>query len=483
MPHAGKDHRDACFIGRRDHFVVPHRAARLNHRSDTHLGCVVDAVAEREECIRGHDRALHLQARMLGLDGGDAGRIDPAHLAGTDTDGLAVFRIDDGVGLDVLGDFPGEDQVVDFLLARCTFGHDFEVVGGDHADVAALYQKAAVDALVVPCRRTVGSPLAAGQQSHVGFAGDNGLRLGADAWGDDHFNELALDDGPGGLGVQFTVEGDDAAECRLAVGGVGQLVGLADTAFGVRADGNPTRVGVLDDDAGWLDEALDAFQRGIGISHVVVGQLLALQLGGSGDAHFGRFGFNVERRALVRILAVAHFLSLDELAVEGARKFAAAFCAQGLGALVNAAQIIGDHAVVGGGMFERLEHQVETLCIGQAAGLEALDHLAVVAGVDHDGHVFVVFRSGTDHGRTADVDVLDGGRQIAAWLGYGGFERIEVDRHQVDRLDAVLAHDGVVDTATTQDAAVDFRVQGLDPAIHHFRETGVVRDFYRCDAV
>src|SRR5690606_30272791 len=50
-------------------------------------------------------------------------------------------------------------------------------------------------------------------------------------------------------------------------------------------------------------------------------------------------------------------------------------------------------------------------------------------------------------------------------------------------LDAVLAHDGIVNAATAKDAAVDFRVQGLDPAVHHFREARVIRDFYRSDAV
>jgi hypothetical protein len=47
----------------------------------------------------------------------------------------------------------------------------------------------------------------------------------------------------------------------------------------------------------------------------------------------------------------------------------------------------------------------------------------------------------------------------------------------------VLVHDGVVGAATAEDAAVDFRVQGLDPAIHHFGEAGVVGHFHRVYAV
>ena len=208
-----------------------------------------------------------------------------------------------------------------------------------------------------------------------------------------------------------------------------------------------------------------------------------MQLSGGGDAHFGRLGFHIERRALVRVLAVAHFLGLDELAVEGARELAAAFGAQGWRRLVHGAHVVGDHAVIGGGVFERLEHQVEALGVGQATGLEVFQDAGVVAGIDHDGHVFMVLGRRAHHGRAADIDVFDGGRQVATWLVDGGFERVEVNGHQVDRLDAVLGHDGVVDAATAEDAAVDFRVQGLDATVHHFCETGVVRDFYCGHAV
>ncbi|MNZ95960.1 hypothetical protein D3C78_1151350 [compost metagenome] len=134
-------------------------------------------------------------------------------------------------------------------------------------------------------------------------------------------------------------------------------------------------------------------------------------------------------------------------------------------------------------MLERLEHQVEALGVGQAAGLEVFQNLAVVAGVDHDGDVFVVLGRRADHGRAADVDVLDSGRQVTARLGDGGFERVQVDRDQIDRLDPVFGHDGVIGTATAEDAAVDFRVQGLDPAVHHFSEAGVIGNFHRGNAI
>ena len=367
---------------------------------------------------------------------------------------------------------------MDFLLARRALGDDLQVGSCDHADVAALHQQTTIDALEVPTRSTLGRPFAAFEQAHVGLGGHHFTGGGADFRGDDHFDELTLDDGLGGFAIQLAVEGDDAAECRLGIGGVGQVVGLADAAFVFRYHGHAAGVGVLDDDAGRLDEALHAFQRGVGVGDVVERQFLALQLHGGGDAGFALLRFDVERRALVRVLAVAHFLRLDELAVEGTREGATAFGGQSARRLVDGAQVVGDHAVVGSGVFEGLQRQVETLGVAQAAGLEGGDDVGVVAGVDHDGDVLMVLRRAADHGRAADVDVLDGVGQVAIRLGHGGFEGIEVDRDQVDRLDAVLFHHRAVQGATAEDAAVDLRVQGLHAAVHHLREAGVVSHFH-----
>ncbi len=482
VAHAGEHHGNTGFVGRGDHFVVAHRATRLDHCGDAGLGCVVDTVAEREEGIGSHDRALHLQTGVFGLDRGDARGVDAAHLAGADTDGLAVLGVDDGVGLNELGHFPGEDQVVDLLLGRCALGDDLEVRLGDHADVTALDQQAAVDALVVPARTALGRPLAAFEQADVGLAGDHIAGCLGNLGRDDHLDELTLDDGLGGFAIQLAVEGDDAAEGRLAVGGVGQVIGLADAAFVFRYDGDATGVGMLDDHAGRLGEALHAFQRGVGVGHVVERQLLALQLPGGGDAGFVRL-LDVKGGLLMRVLAVAHVLRLDELHVVGAREQAAIFGAELLGALVDAAEVVGDHAVIAGGVLERLERQVEALGIGQPAVLQVVDHCRVVLGVDHDGDILVVLRRAADHGRAADIDILDGVRQGATGLGHGGGERVEVDRHQIDRRDAVLGHDCTVQITTAEDAAVDLRMQGLHPAIHHFREAGVVGDFDGGDAI
>src|SRR5690606_7135502 len=157
-------------------------------------------------------------------------------------------------GLDELGHLPGEYQVVNFVHGRRALGHHLEIVGGDHADVATLDQQAAIDALVLPAGGAFGRPLAAFEQTHIDFTGDDLHGFGRNARGNDHFDELTLDDGASGFAVEFTVEGDDAAERGFAVGGIGQLVGLADAAFVFRHHSHAARVGVLDDDAGRLGE-------------------------------------------------------------------------------------------------------------------------------------------------------------------------------------------------------------------------------------
>ncbi len=91
------------------------RSAGLDHRGHALVGGHIHAIAERKEGVRGHDRAAHGEAGILGLDGADAAGIDAAHLAGAHADGGLVARKDDGVGLHELADAPGEGQVAQFL--------------------------------------------------------------------------------------------------------------------------------------------------------------------------------------------------------------------------------------------------------------------------------------------------------------------------------------------------------------------------------
>ncbi len=130
-------------------------------------------------------------------------------------------------------------------------------------------------------------------------------------------------------------------------------------------------------------------------------------------------------------------------------------------------------------MLEGFDRQIEAGGKAQAVAVAVhlADHAVIVGRLDHDGNVLVVLGGGADHGRAADVDVLDGVFQGATGLGDGGGEGIEVDHHHVDGGDVVLSHDGVIPVATAEDATVNLGVQSLDAAVHHLGETGVVGDF------
>ena len=90
-----------------------------------------------------------------------------------------------------------------------------------------------------------------------------------------------------------------------------------------------------------------------------------------------------------------------------------------------------------------------------------------------------------DQRRPADVDLLDGLLERHARPGDGGLEGIEIHHHQFEGEDAVLGQGlhvlGVVVAA--EDAAVDLGMQGLQPAVHHFRKAGVLGDVADRDAL
>ena len=90
----------------------------------------------------------------------------------------------------------------------------------------------------------------------------------------------------------------------------------------------------------------------------------------------------------------------------------------------------------------------------------------------------MVFSCSAHHSRAADIDVLDGVFQAAAFFGYGVFERIKVNHNDVDGADTVLTHNAIVLSATRQNATVHFGVQRFYPAVHHLGETGVIGHFY-----
>ena len=89
----------------------------------------------------------------------------------------------------------------------------------------------------------------------------------------------------------------------------------------------------------------------------------------------------------------------------------------------------------------------------------------------------MVLGRGAHHGRTADVDVLYCGLPAHLRVSHGALEGVEVHHHHIDRIDRLGGQVGLVGGigSLRQDAAVDARVQGLDPAAEDFGGAGVLR--------
>src|SRR5882762_10675104 len=73
--------------------------------------------------------------------------IHATHLAGPDAESRAIAREDDGVGLHVLANFPGEAHVLHFFWRRRSLGDGAQLGFGDFAEVWLLNEHASGDAL------------------------------------------------------------------------------------------------------------------------------------------------------------------------------------------------------------------------------------------------------------------------------------------------------------------------------------------------
>ena len=70
-----------------------------------------------------------------GLANREVATVHPAHLARADSERHASPCIDDRIGLHVLADAPGEQQVLGLLFRRLPPGHDAQPVARDAAGI------------------------------------------------------------------------------------------------------------------------------------------------------------------------------------------------------------------------------------------------------------------------------------------------------------------------------------------------------------
>jgi hypothetical protein len=289
---------------------------------------------------------------------------------------------------------------------------------------------------------------------------------------DQHLDELSIQDGLGGSGVQRLVEGDDAAERAGRIGGIRQFVGVA----AGHADRHATWIGMLDDDTGRRVELAHAFPRCIGIGQIVEAQFLALQLLERRQRARHRIQIAVERAGLVRILAVAQIHHLDETGIHLRRELAArGHRGRCVG---HCRQVVADGRIVLGDAIERSDRQRKARGGRHCAiiGIQFVDERSVLGRIGSHRDTREILGRRTQHRRAADIDVLDRIFQRAIRLHGNLLEWIQVQHQQIDGSDAMLRHHRIVGAAASKQAAMDIRMQRLDPAVHDFRKTGDLRD-------
>ncbi len=147
-------------------------------------------------------------------------------------------------------------------------------------------------------------------------------------------------------------------------------------------------------------------------------------------------------------------------------------------ALFHRGEEARDGAVVVGEVREHLGGELAAHHLVDPALAQLLQHDGIVERIGDDDDLGVVLRRRAEHRWPADVDVLHRIVEGDARLGHRLLEGIEVDRDEVDRLDAVPRDGGAMlgEVAPREDAAVHRGVQRLHPAVEHLGEGGDLLD-------
>src|SRR5437660_9331450 len=151
LPHAREHHREPVLVRGRDHLGVVHGAAGLDDRRDAGSCRFVDAVAEREEGVARETGATRVVALLLRLVHREKRGVDPAHLAGADSDRRLTLGEENRVGFHGSHGGPREPQVVPFYPRWLALAGDRPLTFLRRAAeaVAVLRQEAPADPLEI----------------------------------------------------------------------------------------------------------------------------------------------------------------------------------------------------------------------------------------------------------------------------------------------------------------------------------------------
>lgn len=466
VAYAGEKHRHVVRIGSGDDLFIANGATGLNDCTDACAGSFFDAIGEREEGVGGHDRTNDLLARFAD---GESNAIHAAHLASADAHEFGIAGEDDGVGFNVLNNFPGEFECASFLGTGVARRDAAELGVGKSAGIAFLHKQASPDTTECQAaRKAVGvcAPFFQainGEEAEIFFGAQDLQGVGRKRWGHNGFDEKRADF----IGQSFcdsAIEREDATEGGDRIGGQGAAEGLTN----IISRGGAARVGMLNDYSGRLAELFNEFQCAVPIKVVVVGHVLAVELLGESDAGFTDAHFTVESGFLMGILAVAEVLDFSEALRTNRGK------ERGIGHACT--KVFGNQGIVvrrGGKNFLRAAF-VEFVGDGAMVRVHFFEQELVVSWINNHCDIAEIFRCGAEHRWAADVNIFDGLLERDPGLGDGGFKGVEIDHDEIDVDQVVFAHSflvfGIV--AECEEAGVNFGVKGLHASIKHFREAG-----------
>src|SRR6267154_941997 len=120
---------------------------------------------------------------------GDCAFITASHLAGADAEGRTVAREDDGVGLHVFADFPGEAHVLHFFWRGRSLGDGAQLGIGDFAEVWLLNEHASGDALELKLAVRFEAAGRQFEEAKIFLSGKNGFCFFVETWGGNAFRE------------------------------------------------------------------------------------------------------------------------------------------------------------------------------------------------------------------------------------------------------------------------------------------------------
>ena len=289
VAHAGEHHRHAALVGGGDHLLVAHRAARLDHRRGAGLGAASRPSAKgkkaseatTEPLVRGSASAGRLRAPprafQAAMRAESTRLIWPAPMP-TVAPSLAI---DDGVGLDVLGDGEGEHQVAQLALPvgarwspRCS-----SPAASAHCPAPAPATRRRASGRSGRRRCGSGRPPVTSRRRFF-FVAKHRARLVVDGGRDDHLQEQRR---PSPRAVAASSGRLTATMPPKALTG-SQAQRLAQASVRVAPMATPHGLACLMMATRRRRELGDQLEGGVGIVEVVVAELLALHLLGAGDA-------------------------------------------------------------------------------------------------------------------------------------------------------------------------------------------------------